>query len=85
VAAPGGYCTVACEIDADCGLEGLCVATRGGARCFDPCATQTDCRDGYTCGERGGMDMPSLVCTPIQPDDGGVPDPDGGTVADAGL
>jgi hypothetical protein len=85
VAAPGGYCTVSCEIDTDCGLEGLCVATRGGAFCFDPCAMQTDCRDGYTCGERGGMDMPSLVCTPIQPDDGGVPDPDGGTVADAGL
>ena len=84
VAAPGGYCTIECANDTDCGLEGRCVATRAGTYCFDPCATETDCREGYTCGERGGMEMPVLSCTPIQPDSG-VPDPADGGLLDAGL
>lgn len=80
VAAPAGYCTASCEIDADCGAGGLCVVTRAGAICFDPCAMPTECREGYVCGERGGGEMPSIVCTPIEPIDGdaSVPMPDAG-------
>jgi hypothetical protein len=70
VATPGGYCTAACEVNLDCGSTGaVCVQTRGGARCFKTCATMADCREGYVCGERGGGDMPSIVCTPFEPDE----------------
>jgi hypothetical protein len=72
--AAGGYCTLACQLDADCGAGGLCVTTLGGGRCFKPCATIDECRDGYECGERGGGMMPDLVCTPEvlnEPDAGG--------------
>lgn len=86
VAAPGGYCTIACEIDLDCGAGGVCVVTRVGGRCFDPCAMASECREGYVCGERGGMAMPSIVCTPFEPPaDGGMPELDGSVpVSDAG-
>jgi hypothetical protein len=70
IATPGGYCTIQCEIDADCGAGAVCVTTRGGAWCFKTCTdAATDCRDGYVCGERGGGDMPSIVCTPFEPDE----------------
>ena len=69
IAAPGGYCTIECEVDVDCGAGGVCVNTRGGARCFKTCATATECRTDYVCGERGGGNMPSIVCTPFEPDD----------------
>jgi hypothetical protein len=87
VAAPGGYCTLECQLDADCGAGGVCVGTRGGNVCFDTCAMPADCREGYVCGERGGMDMPSIVCTPIEPiEDGGMPDVDGSVpVGDGGM
>lgn len=75
IAAPGGYCTIECEVDIDCGAGAVCVTTRGGARCFKSCADVTECRADYVCGPRGGGDMPSIVCTPFEPDD----DADAGT------
>lgn len=84
IAAPGGYCTTTCEIDADCGAGGVCVTTRGGVRCMKPCANETECREGYVCGERGFADPPAIVCTPFEPD-AGVDMPDGGTVVDGGM
>ena len=80
VAAPGGYCTAACEIDADCGAGSICAFTLGGTRCFKSCAIETDCRTDYVCGERGISDPPTIVCTPFEPD----PDPDAG-VPDGGM
>ena len=70
IATPGGYCTAECEVDLDCGTTGaVCVQTRGGTRCFKTCTTMADCREGYVCGERGGGEMPSIVCTPFEPDE----------------
>jgi Cys-rich repeat protein len=69
IATPGGYCTIACEVDLDCGAGGVCVTTRGGSLCFKTCTTAADCRTDYVCGERGGGNMPSIVCTPFEPDD----------------
>jgi hypothetical protein len=60
--APGGYCTIACSVDLDCGAAGSCITTRGGGRCFKPCTTMGDCREGYACAERG--QEAELVCTP---------------------
>jgi Cys-rich repeat protein len=69
IATPGGYCTIECEVDVDCGAGAVCVQTRGGGWCFKTCTTATDCRTDYVCGERGGGDMPSIVCTPFEPDE----------------
>ena len=83
VAAPGGYCTNSCEIDADCGAAGLCVTTfDGDSLCFQPC-TGTECREGYVCAPRGFADPQPTVCTPLEPD-GGVDMPDA-SVADGGI
>ena len=59
------------------------MATRGGVRCMKACSAETDCREGYVCGERGFADPQMIVCTPFEPD-GGVDMPDSG-VADGGM
>ena len=69
LAALDGYCSISCQIDDDCGTGGACVMTLMGARCFKACTTMSDCREGYICGERGGMQMPDLVCTPEVPEE----------------
>lgn len=84
IAAPGGYCTATCEIDADCGAGGLCVSTREGGRCMKPCAMETECREGFVCGPRGFGDMPPTVCTPFEPTDGGTEMPDA-AITDGGM
>jgi len=74
--APGGYCSQRCtEGEDDCGAGGVCVSTALGAgACHRPCTTSADCRDGYSCEERGGVGLTvgdagpppaALVCVPI--------------------
>jgi hypothetical protein len=74
--APDGYCSQRCtEGEDDCGAGGVCVSTALGAgSCYAPCETTADCRDGYSCEERGGVGLivgdagpppPTLVCVPI--------------------
>jgi hypothetical protein len=53
--APGGYCSLYCVDDADCGAGGSCVGGPGSGAtasgiCYKLCSAATDCRDGYTCG-----------------------------------
>lgn len=74
-ALPGGYCSVSCVDNVDCGAGGVCIGGVGGAAtgyCYKSCATATDCRQGYACedlsfGGAAGMGMsaaaPMLVCT----------------------
>ena len=42
---PGGYCTQPCP----CPSDASCMMTAQGNFCFVDCASQADCRDGYTC------------------------------------
>lgn len=74
-AAPGGYCSERCtEGEDDCGAGGVCVSSAlGTGTCYAPCTTTTDCRDGYSCEERGGGGVAvgdagpppaTLVCVP---------------------
>jgi hypothetical protein len=46
---PGGSCTRACTMDAECGDEGLCWPVGSGRRCIPRCQTSEDCREGYAC------------------------------------
>ena len=79
--AEGGYCSLSCMEDSDCGAGGVCLGF-GAGTCFATCTTMTDCRDGYTCSDRGammgmngggmgrdgGMAMPApTVCSPNPP------------------
>jgi hypothetical protein len=61
--APGGYCSLTCIDNTDCGSVGACVGGLGAAfasivgatgTCYKVCADATGCRDGYTCGRPGG-------------------------------
>lgn len=47
---PGGYCTLRnCE-DQGCPDEGVCIRFSADVSwCMQPCASKSDCRDGYTC------------------------------------
>lgn len=78
VMAPGGYCSLSCSQQSDCGRGGLCIGGVGGfgaGTCFAACAIDDDCRDGYLCEPRGaGMTTPdgdvtepSSVCVPAPP------------------
>jgi hypothetical protein len=59
---PGGYCSKACDvITAPCPAGASCAGTVDGD-CFKICASQGDCRAGYTCKEGpGGLPM---ICFP---------------------
>jgi hypothetical protein len=97
--AEGGYCTQSCMEDSDCGAGGVCLGF-GAGTCFATCTAMTDCRDGYTCSDRGAMMgtmgggmggadggsamPPPMVCSPNRPMM--MPDEDGGVApGDAGA
>jgi hypothetical protein len=91
VPAPGGYCTQRCVEGSDCGADGVCVGGLGSigaltptGTCYRECSASSDCREGYSCGPRGGVGpdgrgmVARWVCGPTQPDastgeDAGVP------------
>lgn len=55
--APGGYCSLACMSDVDCGAGGTCSGAFAGiagigamtGQCLKSCSDASDCRDGYRC------------------------------------
>lgn len=63
VAAPGGYCSFDCRLDADCGAGGVCIGATAGfgfgnpggssqsatGQCLKRCDSSSQCRDGYRC------------------------------------
>ncbi|HEY2736407.1 MAG TPA: hypothetical protein VGI70_20550, partial [Polyangiales bacterium] len=54
--APGGYCTLDCSTDSQCGVGGECLVASGETRgqCLASCAHDEDCRAGYSCVGSGG-------------------------------
>jgi hypothetical protein len=64
IAAPGGYCTQDCSLDAECGAGGQCVSHGvEGGMCLALCTEKSQCRDGYDCLFHG-RDAVSKVCVP---------------------
>lgn len=66
IAAPGGYCTLKCSLDSECGTGAQCVShlSKGGL-CLKQCATRADCREGYGCELHGKYNMPEdKACVP---------------------
>jgi hypothetical protein len=56
--APGGYCTLECETDSQCGRGGQCsvAAAAETGQCLGDCSADGDCREGYACvGASGGL------------------------------
>lgn len=51
VDAPGGYCTLGCQIDSQCGAQAKCSVPAGEVEgeCLAGCNDTTPCRDGYLC------------------------------------
>ena len=49
--APGGYCTLECTSDTQCGERGECAVPAGKDRgqCLGQCRSADDCREGYVC------------------------------------
>lgn len=74
--APGGYCTLACAVHADCGKGGFCVSGAPSTNfpvgiCFSTCTPPGGCREGYMCQPLGGSSEEySGVCAPVIPDAG---------------
>jgi hypothetical protein len=67
VEAPGGYCTQACSLDAECGAHAQCIAagSRGGM-CLGRCDVDADCREGYRCISHGrDLVDEDRVCFPV--------------------
>ena len=63
---PGGFCTIACEVDVDCPVGAACIEEEGGV-CAFTCTTDPGCAflgSGYGCKERDarGGDSKRLVC-----------------------
>jgi hypothetical protein len=78
-AAPGGYCTLDCTDDSECG-DGVCVGAipvlNPKGKCMQPCSKATDCRDGYACAE---LDLQGIASTAASvAADAGVAVPDAG-------
>ena len=47
---PGGYCSLSCAADSECGAEAVCLkGNQGKAACFKQCETRAACRGGYVC------------------------------------
>ena len=70
VAAPGGYCTLKCSLDAQCGANAQCISrgTQGGL-CLQKCVDVADCREGYGCELHGrDLSFEDKVCVP-RPDE----------------
>lgn len=53
-----GYCTGACDVDADCGPDGHC----NGRACVATCTSNNDCRPGYECSDF--FNDGTTVCAP---------------------
>jgi hypothetical protein len=53
--APGGYCTLDCSTDSQCGNGGQCSVPAGAdhGQCLGDCTSDGDCRDGYVCAGSG--------------------------------
>jgi hypothetical protein len=72
--APGGYCTVACANDANCGEGGICLGALGTilmGECRKSCTANSDCRPGYECAKPtatgdGGRAGAGLAALPAQ-------------------
>jgi hypothetical protein len=46
----GGYCSLECFEDVDCGLDAICIPLTIGHYCHTSCKSDDDCiRDGYYC------------------------------------
>ena len=62
---PGGFCTVACTSDSDCGEGNHCISEDGGV-CVFACTRTADCSflgSGYTCTEVDAIDNSKVtVC-----------------------
>jgi len=75
---PGGYCSMTCMTDADCGFGAQCVPFVNF--CAKTCTSDDDCRaaEGYTCGSLGFGT--AMYCLPPRGmmGDGGRPRRDGG-------
>jgi hypothetical protein len=74
LAAPGGYCSQSCAIDADCGAAGKCVnginiVTINSGICYRSCDTNSDCRADYECRSFSGSSGGPGVCVPLQASD----------------
>ena len=60
---PGGFCTVACTSDADCGDGYRCVAEDGGV-CTFSCMADPDCTflgSGYSCVQVDAIDQSKVM------------------------
>jgi hypothetical protein len=70
--APGGYCTFACRVDADCGEGAACVGANAGGLgfggvgtasseglCLAVCTSSAMCREGYRCFDALGQSAES--------------------------
>lgn len=61
--APGGYCSLSCMSNTECGASGTCSGAFAGfggigampGRCLKGCAMDADCREGYRCVTALGM------------------------------
>jgi hypothetical protein len=71
IAAPGGYCTISCMSDAECGKGGHCFGDANimgmaiPGTCQADCTKDTDCRTGYHCAGAAAFTLPA--------GDGGIP------------
>lgn len=62
---PGGFCTLGCATDADCGADSHCGYIEGGSGvCVANCADDTDCRSGYTCRNDDEDSPATRECAP---------------------
>lgn len=69
LAAPGGFCTFPCRINADCGEGGVCIGSGANALSFNEpderglclafCDASTPCREGYACLDLFGQPLGS--------------------------
>jgi len=65
---PGGYCTVGCKADAECGEAGACPLAgieasvfpsaeiqKAVTVCLPKCTADVDCREGYVCSSESSL------------------------------
>lgn len=75
--APGGYCSISCTENSDCGADGACVGGLGAAFaslfgatgvCYRACLDSSSCRTGYVCGQpanaAGGLGALTMMAVP---------------------
>jgi hypothetical protein len=84
MAAPGGYCSLTCMTNDNCGVGGTCSGAFAGfggigampGRCLKSCAMDADCRDGYRCVTALGVSVNASS---------GAQDPTGGLLGAPGC